>query len=65
MDLEKCLIRPKDAADEIQHVRILKRFAFQMLDMNCDQMICETDLFTFLELHSEDSFFRETLTQDI
>jgi len=23
-----------------------------MLDMNCDGMICETDLFTFMELHN-------------
>lgn len=36
-----------------------------MFDMNCDQMICETDLFTFLELHKKDDFFEKTLIFDI
>ena len=36
-----------------------------MLDMNCDKMLCETDLFTFLELHREDSFFKTALIYDL
>ena len=36
-----------------------------MFDMNCDQMICETDLFSFLELHKKDEFFQKTLIFDI
>ena len=37
-----------------------------MLDMNCDGMLCETDLFTFMELHKEESeFFRTTLIYDL
>lgn len=36
-----------------------------MLDMNCDQMICETDLFSFLELHKEDDYFHKTMIYDL
>ena len=36
-----------------------------MLDMNCDQKICETDLFTFLEAHNEDEFFKKALNYDL
>ena len=36
-----------------------------MLDMNCDQMICETDLFSFLELHKEDEYFHKTIIYDL
>ena len=36
-----------------------------MLDMNCDQKICETDLFTFLEMHNEDEFFKKALNYDL
>lgn len=28
-------------------------------------MICETDLFTFLELHKKDEYFQKTLIFDI
>ena len=63
-ELERILIKPKDA-NEMQHVRLMKRFAFMMLDMNCDQMLCETDLFTFLQSHDQNDFFRETLNHDI
>ena len=68
--LETVLVHPK-ASDfeqgdyEKQHIRLLKKFAFQMLDMNCDKMLCETDLFTFLELHREDSFFKTALIYDL
>ena len=54
-----------DQRDPVEHVRTLKRFAFQMLDMNCDQMICETDLFSFLELHKEDDYFHKTMFYDL
>ena len=36
-----------------------------MLDMNCDSKICENDIFTFLELHREDSFFKTALIYDL
>ena len=36
-----------------------------MLDMNCDQMICETDLFSFLELHKDDEYFHKTMIYDL
>lgn len=36
-----------------------------MLDMNCDQKICETDLFTFMETHKEHSFFEQVLVFDM
>ena len=68
------LLKPKDPHNienkrdlpHEEHKRLLKKFAFQMLDMNCDGMICETDLFTFLELHKDDdTFFKTTLIYDI
>ena len=65
------LLKPKDLKDnssnyQYDHSKLLKKFAFQILDMNCDGMICEADLFTFLELHKEDSeFFKTTLIYDI
>ena len=43
------------ASYQNDHYRLLKKFAFQVLDMNCDRMICEADLFTFLELHKDDN----------
>lgn len=36
-----------------------------MLDMNCDQKICETDVFTFMELHKDPTFFERVLIYDI
>lgn len=37
-----------------------------MLDMNCDNMICETDLFTYLELHNkDDDHFSKCMIYDI
>ena len=36
-----------------------------MLNMNCDGGICEADLFTFLELHSDSQFFKKALIYDI
>ena len=65
------LLKPKDLNSnavnyQYDHSKLLKKFAFQILDMNCDGMICEADLFTFLELHKEDSeFFKTTLIYDI
>lgn len=65
------LLKPKDlnmmsASYQNDHYRLLKKFAFQVLDMNCDRMICEADLFTFLELHKDDNqFFKTTLIYDI
>ena len=56
---------PVDPRDPVEHARTLKRFAFQMLDMNCDQMICETDLFSFLELHKDDEYFHKTMIYDL
>lgn len=48
-----------------KHVKTLKKFAFQMLDMNCDGKICETDIFSFMEMHNNDEFFRETFLYDM
>ena len=36
-----------------------------MLDMNCDGKICETDIFSFMEMHNNDEFFRETFLFDM
>lgn len=37
-----------------------------MFDMNCDNLICETDLFTFLELHkNDDKMFKKVLIYDL
>ena len=44
---------------------MLKQFAFQMFDMNCDSHICESDLFTFMELHKDDEFYQNVMTQDL
>jgi len=33
--------------------------------MNCDNQLCETDLFSFLELHKQDEFFRHCLNYDL
>ena len=65
------LLKPKDLNINnpnynTEHIKFLKKFAFQLLDMNCDGMICETDLFTFLELHKDDdNFFKTTLIYDM
>ena len=55
--IEAVLLRPRDIHSDDEHLGIIKKFAFQMFDMNCDQMICETDLFTYLELHKNDDYF--------
>ena len=47
------------------HITALKRLAFQMLDMNCDKKICESDLFTFMELHKDHNFFEQVLISDM
>lgn len=47
------------------HIRSLKKLAFQMLDMNCDLKICETDLFSFMELHKDNTFFEQVLIHDM
>lgn len=63
--LNDFLLHPKDI-DSLAHLRIFKRFAFQMFDMNCDLMICETDIFTFIESHKEDDdFFSKCLIYDM
>lgn len=36
-----------------------------MLDMNCDQKICETDVFTFMELHKDHSYFEQVMIFDM
>lgn len=36
-----------------------------MLDMNCDSHLCETDLFTFLELHKDDEYYQNIMIYDI
>ena len=65
------LLRPKDMNSASptyaeDHKRLLKKFAFQMFDMNCDNLICETDLFTFLELHkNDDKMFKKVLIYDL
>lgn len=65
------LLRPKDMNSSSpnyaeDHKRLLKKFAFQMFDMNCDNLICETDLFTFLELHkNDDKMFKKVLIYDL
>ena len=59
------LLHLKDQPREADHLRTLKRFAFQMFDMNCDKMICETDIFTFLESHREDEYLKTTLNYDM
>jgi len=33
--------------------------------MNCDDRLCETDLFGFLEHHKQDLFFEECLIYDL
>ena len=48
-----------------EHIRNLKKFAYCMLNMNCDGGICEADLFTFLESHSDSQFFKNALIYDI
>ena len=62
--LENLLVRPRDCEDEEHHLRIIKKFAFEMLDMNCDRMVCEVDLFSFLEMHTDKDYFKETLIYD-
>ena len=62
--IESILVRPRDCESEEDHLRVLKKFAFQMLDMNCDKLVCEVDLFNFLELHENDTFFKETFIYD-
>jgi len=36
-----------------------------MLDMNCDSHLCETDLFTYLELHKDDEYYQNIMIYDI
>ena len=64
--LSDVLLHPKEPSDAESHKKILKKFAFQMFDMNCDHQICETDIFTFLELHNkDDDLFKQVLIYDI
>lgn len=55
--------------DDVKHMKVhitaLKKLAFQMLDMNCDKKICETDLFTFMESHKDQTFFEQVLVSDM
>ena len=62
--IEKVLLRPRDMQKE-EHIRNFKKFAYCMFNMNCDGGICEADLFTFLELHSDNEFFKKALIFDI
>lgn len=64
------LFPPKDGTmDDLKHMKVhvtaLKKLAFQMLDMNCDKKICETDLFTFMESHKDQTFFEQVLVSDM
>lgn len=65
--LNDFLLHPKETVnDAASHLKIIKRFAFQMLDMNCDKHICETDIFTFIESHKNDNdFFSKCLIFDL
>ena len=57
------LLRPK--AEGGDHLKTLKRFAFQLFDMNSDQMICETDIFAFMKHLPKDPFFQSVLVHDL
>lgn len=64
--LNDFLLHPKEITDPVAHLRVFKRFAFQLFDMNCDQNVCETDIFTFIESHKEDNdFFSKSLIYDL
>ena len=48
-----------------EHMNQLKLFAFNLLDMNCDNYVCEADLFSYMKNLKDDEFFRKILLQDI
>jgi hypothetical protein len=33
--------------------------------MNCDSHLCETDLFTFMELHKDDEYYQNIMVYDV
>jgi Ca2+-binding EF-hand superfamily protein len=41
----------------------LKQIAFNLYDMNCDNYICEYDLFSFIK-NSDNKLFIESINQD-
>ena len=49
--------------DQMNHIISLKQIAFNLYDMNCDNHICEYDLFSIIR-HTDNSLFCEAINQD-
>lgn len=49
--------------DPINHMISLKQIAFNLYDMNCDNHICEYDLFSIIR-HTDNILFCEAINQD-
>lgn len=47
-----------------EHLNLLKRMAFNLYDMNCDNQICEFDLFSVVK-HSENPIFLHAISEDL
>lgn len=67
------LLKPSE--DYSEHLHTLKMFTFNLYDMNNDQQICETDLFSLLRCQQDErnikdgqireSFFKDVLYRDL
>ena len=58
-------VKISDNYNYLEHVHSLKHFAFNLFDMNCDNAVCEADLFSYLRNLKDDEFFRKIMHQDI
>ena len=47
------------------HLNILKTFAFNLYDVNCDNNVDEADVFSFTKGSKDDRFFQKVLLYDI
>ena len=49
--------------DFLNHIISLKQIAFNLYDMNCDNYICEYDLFSIIR-HTNNNLFTDAIKQD-
>ena len=65
--LDEILLKPNVKNPDLSiegHLDILKTFAFNLFDMNCDNCVDELDLFQFMKNSKDDSFFQKVLMFD-
>ena len=57
-------ISSTDPMDYDTHIIAVKQIAFNLFDMNCDNYICQYDLFSVIKNLKNNELFIESINQD-